>query len=178
MHGSATEVPGQVPAMILVVAAVVVIVALTTGVAVASVRTGRNAENPPASSDEWLGNARTVVRDGYVITAGMTESAERSPTDLTDDVIARIVSEIKGFITDLAGISAAAPTAMDTRVCREVGVRANALCAVYERELRVREALGAEHRSALAGDTLQQPARRLEEFEVALRDLDEHVELL
>ena len=45
------------------------------------------------------------------------------------------------------------------------------------RKVTVRDVMTTDV-STLAGDTLQQPARRLEEFEVALRDLDEHVELL
>ena len=82
--------------------------------------------------------------------------------------------DIRDFNTQ---ISATAPTAMETRVCREVGVRAHAPCGIHERELWVRDALGPEC-AAPTGDMLQRPARRLEDFGVALRDRDEHVELL
>jgi len=44
--------------------------------------------------------------------------------------------------------------------------------------VRLREAFGGEGRSTLAGDTVQDPYRRLQEFDIALRDLETHVELL
>lgn len=160
--------------------ALVVILALVVGVMVI-VFAGQNrttTETRTDASEDWLRAARAVVHDGSRITGRITEEGERSPPDLPDGVIGDIVSDMQHFGKRIAVVSATAPTAMDTRVCREVGVRAHSLANVYERELRVRGAFGAEPRSALAGDTVHDPARRLEDFVVALHDLEEHVELL
>ena len=158
---------------------VLVALAVVAGATIALV--GRNRawnEAPIDTSEDWLDAARAALRDGDRLSTRVTASAERSPSDLPDSVLADTVSEIKDFNARIAALSATAPTAMDNRVCREVGVRAHALCDVYERQLRLREAPGAEDRPTPAGDTLQDGRRRLDEFEVALHDLETHVELL
>ena len=131
-------------------------------------------------SAEWLDRARAAVHDGQMLAGTMTAAVEHPPGDLPGDEISQILADLKEYHANIASVSATAPTAMDTRVCRELGIRTQALSDPYVRELRMREALGdgAEHRPELAADPMQHPARRLEQFEVALRDLDEHVELL
>lgn len=162
------------------VSALLVVLALVVGVMVIGF-VGQNrttTATPTDASESWLRAARAAVNDGCRISGRITEEGDRSLPDLSDAVIDDIVSDMKHFGERIAVVSASAPTAMDTRVCREVGVRAHSLANVYERELRLRNAFDAEPRSTLAGDTVHDPAGCLEEFIVALHDLEQHVELL
>lgn len=164
--------------MNLVIVAIVAIGALAAGFALAAVNKHPDPREQPSASDDWLDRARALVRDGHELADVMADAVDRSPADLSDDAIFRVVADIENLNDHIAAVSATAPTAMDNRVCRVLGVRARGLCAPYERELRVREVPGAERRAQFDSDTTQQPVQRLEEFEVALRDLHEHVELL
>lgn len=163
------------PALVAVIATLV----LVTVLVITSVSHKRTASAPHTdASEDWLRAARAALRDGHWISGRLADEGDRSPADLPDVLVDDIVAEMTDFRARIAAVSATAPTAMDTRVCREVGVRAHALSDVYEREVRLREVFGGEDRSALTGDTLQEPARRLEDFVAALRDLETHVELL
>jgi hypothetical protein len=164
--------------MTLLIVAVVAVAALAIGAAIAAARNQPDPGGGRSTPDLWLDRARGVVRSGYELAGAMSDAIRHSPTDLSEDAIVQILADVKTYNADVAALSATAPTAMDTRVCRNVGVRARGLCDPYERELRAREALGAGQQTGFGSDTLQQPDRLLEEFEVALRDLDEHVELL
>lgn len=162
--------------------ALVLVLLLVLGVVVAAVAFGgrpfESTRTEADGNDDWLLSARAVVRQGDAIKLRLSEKSGRSPRDLSDESLDEILSDLRSFGENIAVVSATARTAMDTRVCREVGLRARSLATVYERELRLSEMYGAEPRSALEGDARHDPARRLDEFAIALSDLESHVELL
>ena len=165
------------PVALLVLA--LVVLALGVGFFVASAGRGAGrGQTQPDRPQEWFRSARAAVCDGDQLSRRIARCGDPVPTDLPDEAVDDIVSELKEFNAQIAAISATAPTAMDTRVCREVGVCGHALCDVFDREVRLRQAFGAEDRSTLAGDMSRDPRRRLQEFDIALRDLETHVELL
>lgn len=153
----------------------VVIAAAVVG-AVAARRFGRS----PSVGDEravepWLVEARSLVDEGRRVSdqvAGAVEDGAivtRPGIDPADPSAA-----LEALTQHLAEISAAAPTKMDVRVCRSLAVRSKLLSEV----LRTRPEHDPTRPPSGRGAVPQVLDDRRHEFDVALRDLAEHVELL
>lgn len=97
---------------------------------------------------------------------------ERGTAGPPDETAAHDPSpELDGFATHLAELSAHAPTVMDTRVCRGVAVQSRSFSDAFRGQRDDPAPPDARERARSLYD-------RRTEFEVALRDLAEHVELL
>lgn len=114
-----------------------------------------------------------AIRPIHGFAEDLDEIINRGTTHPASGSVADLSIQIDRFTTHVAELAANAPTAMDTRVCRSVGVRSRALNDVLR----------------TLGDDSTTPSRRLRmspgnlhdrrtEFEAALRDLQEHVDLL
>lgn len=115
-----------------------------------------------SGSDEWLTAAGTVVADARQVAAELAEISSTDSATLSADT----TGELDRLTERLAELSASAPTAMDTRVCRSVAVRSKALS----------DALRSPQPPGQSAFPLR--PRQQAQFETAVRDFSDHVELL
>lgn len=115
-----------------------------------------------AGSNEWLAAAGEAVADARQVAAELTHISSTSSATLSADT----TGKLDRLTERLAELSTDAPTAMDTRVCRIVAVRSKALS----------NALRSSPSPGPRPFTLR-PSQQAE-FETAVRDFADHVELL
>ena len=155
--------------------ALAIVVAILAATIFGSLVVGRIADN---SSDkrvmsrdaaEWFASADAAVAAGRRIAIKLEETSPTGAATPSADT----PDELDRFTTRVAELIASAPTAMDGRVCRNVAVRSSALStALRSMQDKNRDSSPAHHRHT------QRPIHQQTEFETAIRDLADHVELL
>lgn len=118
--------------------------------------------------DAWLAEVHELIPEGRRIVDRATQSQladESVPLCATAEELS---GALDGLTQRLAELGPRAPTSMDARVCRSLAVRARALGNALD-------AVGTGHAGENPTSTL---VLREKEFEVALSDLAEHVDLL
>lgn len=141
-------------------------------------RASRQAESRAGADDgaAWLRRARDAAIEGQRVVNlldGFDYSEHRAvPVELDDTAIDEAIERLDSLSSLMSQVSSTAPTAMDARVCRSVAVSATTLVEDLRSE-------GNERRRHEAVDSpTGHYARHVVEFELAVRDLRSHVELL
>jgi hypothetical protein len=124
----------------------------------------------------WFEQARRLIDGAARLNELLSEDTQVEGLD--DDHLASLTRELRGFCTDAAVLGATAPTMMDARVARSVGLRAQVIADRYERELRLREVYADGPVPPRTDEPGADQDLALHEFELAVGDLREHVELL
>ncbi len=159
--------------------AAVVVLAILAAAAVMVLALDRDRTAPSdggPAHDDWLDRARVVADDGFhLIDRIEMASGPELLSQLPDGAIDALTSRTADYGSRVAALSASAPTVMDTRVCREVGVQVRTLGEVLEDERRARAQPDDDGRTR-AGRDAAGPA--VEDLRVAVRDLRDHLELL
>lgn len=164
--------------MVTVTFATVTAMCLVVGgfVAFLALRSGRPLVGSlPKSADDWLVGAREIAQEGREL-GDRIEGSGRSNSGDVAGTSAGFVDEIKRYNAAVAAISATAPTAMDGRVCRQVGVEAHALSGALQRQVRIHHTADVE--DPVVGRVTAERADALRNFRLAILDLEHHVDLL
>lgn len=118
-----------------------------------------------ADTDPWFQNARSTVDRGRAMVARLSDV---STTDTVSEVT---LDDLDQLATRLAQLAATAPTTMDHRVCRNAAIRCRTLMGVLRPDGR-----GAA--SPSPADVVPPLRDHRAEFEAAIRDLADHVDLV
>ena len=147
---------------------------------VAVLRSGRLTSSEPADvGGVWFERSRQLLLHAARLRTEVWEfESTRLLTEVEDETLASLSREFSAFCADAAALSATAPSSMDGRVIRNLGLRARAVGDLYEREVARREAYGGRRRPLDVDEVTNDLEGRLREFELAVADAHTHVELL
>lgn len=126
-----------------------------------------------AEKAAWLKRARTAGAEGQRVTLMFNDYDEiLTFADLNDENIDEITIRLDLLTSHLSLVTSTAPTSMDVRVCRSVAISARALSDQFRGERAARQS------APISPPTTNSYSQQKVDFEYAVRDLMNHVELL
>lgn len=157
-----------------------VIVGLGVVALIGAVAIGWSWNRPRASStrdraDPWLGQAAELTRTGRQLVEQIESIVETDPGLRSGESgVGLPTRQLDDFTHHLAELAARAPTIMDNRVCRSVGVQSHGLSEALRARSCSSDTVGPNVEQARLNDLRD----RCSELDLALSDLDQHIQLL
>jgi hypothetical protein len=154
----------------------IVVVALVVAVLVNGRMSPLDSSSP--ASSPWFERARQILDHADRLTAIPQHVPGGRLGTLDEGQLRSISEQFVELSGEIAALSATAPTSMDARVSRGLGIQSRLVGELFDRELRRREVFVDD--AGVQGDRPEsdQVADRLREFELAVDDLRTHVDLL
>ena len=126
-------------------------------------------------ADPWLGQAAELTRTGRQLVEQIESIVETDPGLRSGESGAgRPTRQLDDFTHNLAELAARAPTIMDNRVCRSVGVQSHGLSEALRARSCSSDTVGPNVGQARLSDLRD----RCSELDLALSDLEQHIQLL
>lgn len=149
------------------------IVTLVVGIVVLVIRAGQMTTDTSVRMDaeDWLAEVSAAVAEGRHLLQGL--QPDHSTGNPEETGIEELVDPLNRLTRHLADLTSDAPTHMDTRVCRNLAVSSRALADSLS---EAQEPRTDSLRTVQEGS--QAVFDRQRDFEVALGDMADHVDLL
>jgi hypothetical protein len=123
----------------------------------------------------WLGQAAELTRTGRQLVEQIESAVETNQSLRSSESGAGLPTrQLDDFTHNLAELAARAPTTMDNRVCRSVGVQSYGLSEALRAPSCSSDAVGSNVEHARLIDLRD----RCSELDLALSDLEQHIRLL
>jgi hypothetical protein len=162
----------------LALTAIMVAVIVARSVRADSSRAESRPVRPDGEAELWLGCADRLVLEAARVSADIAAIMATGPISaLGDAALTSTTQELDELCVSTAALSATAPTTMDRRVVRGLGVQARALGDLLVREQQLRAADVPVSRIA-GRDSVRELPKRVHQLELAIDDLKAHVQLL
>jgi hypothetical protein len=126
-------------------------------------------------TDPWLTEAAELTRAGHQLVEQIEPIVETgSGRESSESIAGFPTRQLDEFTHNLAELAATAPTAMDHRVCRSVGVQSHSLSEALRAH-----SCGSDTASPNAErELLSDLHDRFSEFNLALSDWEQHIHLI
>jgi hypothetical protein len=123
----------------------------------------------------WLGQAAELTRTGRQLVEQIESAVETNQSLRSSESGAGLPTrQLDDFTRNLAELAARAPTVMDNRVCRSVGVQSHGLSEALRAQSCGSDTVGPNVEHARLIDLRD----RCSELDLALSDLEQHIRLL